>query len=290
MRQRKRCEGGSVAECAIELEKCSYTYDGQVRALRNVSCTIEAGSWVALVGQNGSGKSTLAKLCNGLLRPQEGRVRINGADIRDRPVGSVAREVGFLFQNPDHQIFAPTVREEIAFGLRNLGFPGEEREQRLRSTLEAFDLTAYADRPPAVLGFGLRRQVTVASLFACGSPILILDEATQGLDWQRSQGLLDRLQERQDVGHTILFITHDMRLVAERANRVMVLHQGELLAEGPVRKILSRPHLLARASVSPPPVTHLSQLLRPWGMKGDSLTVEDFYLEYVALLAEREGV
>ncbi len=279
-----------VARVAIELENCSYTYDGRVRALREVSCAIEAGSWVALVGQNGSGKSTLAKLCNGLLRPQQGRVRINGVDIRHRPVGSVAREVGYLFQNPDHQIFAPTVREEIAFGLRNLGFPSPEREQRLWSALEAFDLTAYADHPPAVLGFGLRRQVTVASLFAWGPPILILDEATQGLDWERSERLLDRLRERQDAGHTILFITHDMRLVAERASRVMVLHQGKLLAEGPVREILTRPDLLARASVSPPPVTHLSQLLRPWGMKGESLTVEDFYCEYSALLAEREGV
>jgi len=278
-----------VARPAIELEGCSYTYDGRVRALQGVSCAIEAGSWVALIGQNGSGKSTLAKLCNGLLRPEEGRVRVMGRDIADRPVGEIAREVGYLFQNPDDQIFAPTVREEIAFGLRNLGFPAGERARRLEAALDLFGLTAYAERPPAVLGYGLRRQVTVASLFACRPSILILDEATRGLDWEKTQLLLDRFGEQQEAGHTILFITHDMRLVAERASHVLILHRGELLAEGSVREILARPRLLARASVSPPPVTRLSQLLRSSGMRGESLTVEEFYREYVALLPEGGG-
>jgi energy-coupling factor transport system ATP-binding protein len=279
-----------VTELAVELENCSYTYDGAVPAVRAVSCSIEAGSWVALIGQNGSGKTTLAKLCIGLLRPQGGQVCIMGRDIRERPVGQVAREVGYLFQNPDHQIFAPTVREEIAFGLRNLGFPRQETEKRTKEALARFDLTSYAHRPPAMLGHGLRRQVTLASLFARRPSILILDEPTSGLDWEKTQLLLDYLGEQQDAGRTVLFITHNVRLVAERATYVLVLHRGELVAEGTPGEVFAQPELLARASISPPPVTRLSQVLRPAGMRGASLTVEDFYSEYVRLLSEQGRV
>ncbi len=268
---------------AVELEGCSYSYDSRVPALRGVSCSVEAGSWLALVGPNGSGKSTLAKLCNGLLRPQEGRVLIQGRDIRGLPVGEVARQVGYLFQNPDHQIFASSVREEVAFGLRHLGFSAEEIARRTEQSLAAFDLTDHADRPPALLGHGLRRQVTLASLLARCPPILILDEPTAGLDRERTRLLLDHLGRQRRAGHTILFITHDVRLVAEQATHVLVLHQGGVLAAGTTQDVLSRPEMLARASVSPPPITRLSQLLRPCGMAGDSLTVDAFYREYADL-------
>jgi energy-coupling factor transport system ATP-binding protein len=278
-----------VAEFAVELEGCSYSYDGRVQALREVSCSVEPGSWLALIGPNGSGKSTLAKLCNGLLRPQAGRVLIQGQETRGRTVGEIARQVGYLFQNPDHQIFAPTVREEVAFGLRNLGFPAEEVERRTEEALAAFGLTDHAERPPAVLGHGLRRQVTLASLLARRPPILILDEPTSGLDWGKTQVLLNRLSERREAGHTILFITHDLRLVAERASHVLVLHQGELLAEGATHEILARPDLLARAAITPPPITRLSQALQPCGMRGDSLTVEAFYREVMDLLSGGGG-
>ncbi|MEA3345456.1 MAG: ABC transporter ATP-binding protein [Chloroflexota bacterium] len=277
-----------MAEPAIELYRCSYRYNPDIPALREVSCTIPTGTWVALIGQNGSGKTTLAKMCNGLLRPDEGRVRILGQDIAGQPVSQIAHSVGYLFQNPDHQIFAPTVREELAFGLRNLGFLSAEIERRIEEALALFGLEPYADRPPAMLGYGLRRQVTVASLFALRPPILILDEPTTGLGWGAAQALLDRLAELHQEGHTILLITHDMRLVAERAEWVLVLHEGRLLTEGPPRQIFAQPKMLSRASLSPPPITRLAQRLRSFGMRGDSLTVEEFYREYRALtLKER---
>lgn len=272
-----------MAEPAIELYCCSYRYNADIPALREVSCTIPAGTWAALIGQNGSGKTTLAKLCNGLLRPDEGRVRILGQDIARQPVSKIARSVGYLFQNPDHQIFAPTVREELAFGLRNLDFPPVEIEGRIEEALALFSLEPYADQPPAVLGYGLRRQVAVASLFALRPPILILDEPTTGLHWGATQALLDRLAELHRAGHTVLLITHDMRLVAERAEWVLILHQGRLLTEGPPRELFAQPEMLARASLSPAPITRLAQRLRPRGMRGDSLTVEEFYREYTTL-------
>jgi energy-coupling factor transport system ATP-binding protein len=204
-------------------------------------------------------------------------------------VGQIARQVGYLFQNPDHQIFAPTVRKEIAFGLRKLGFSTLETERRVEEGLALFGLESYADRPPAMLGYGLRRQVTVASLFALRPPILILDEPTTGLDWANTQLLVDHLEELRRAGHTILLITHDMRLVSDRAERVLLLHQGQVLTQGATREILARPELLARVSASPAPVTRLSHELRAWGMRGDSLTVEAFYREVVTLLSAVRG-
>ena len=272
-----------MAEPAIRLHRCSFRYNTHIPALRDVSCEIPAGAWTALIGQNGSGKTTLAKLCNGLLRPADGEVYILGQGIAEQPVSQVARSVGYLFQNPDHQIFASNVWEELAFGLRNLGFSSAEIEERVEEALALFNLEPFAAQPPAMLGYGLRRQVTVASLFALSPPILILDEPTAGLDWGSAQALLGQLAELCRAGHTVLLITHDMRLVAERAEWVLVLHQGRMLAEGTPREILARPEMLGRVSLRPPPITRLAQRLRYLGMRGDSLTVEDFYEEYTVL-------
>jgi len=272
-----------VTESAIELHRCSYQYSADVPALREVSCSIPAGSWTSIIGQNGSGKTTLGKLCNGLLRPDGGRVRILGQDIAGQPVSRIARRVGYLFQNPDHQIFAPSVREELAFGLRNLGFAPAQIEGRIEEALALFGLEPYVHQPPAMLGYGLRRQVTVACLFALRPSILILDEPTTGLDWRSTQALLDRLVELHRAGHTLLLITHDMRLVAERAEWVLVLHEGRLLTQGRPREIFVQPEMLARVSLAPPPITCLAQRLRPLGMAGDSLSIEEFYREYAAL-------
>lgn len=279
-----------MPEAAVEVLNCSYRYPGGVRALEGVTCTLQKGSWTALVGQNGSGKSTLAKLCNGLLRPQEGCVRVMGEPVADRSVGDLARQVGYLFQNPDHQLFASTVREEIGFGLRNLAFPAQEAQHRLREALHAFGLAPYADHPPAVLGFGLRRQVTLASLFALRPPVLILDEPTTGLDWGRASDLLRRLDLLQAEGHTIVFITHQMRLAAEWADRILVLHQGRLLADGPPPAILTQTRVMETASLTPPPVTELSQRLRHLGLPDDAESVDGFVASYTARLTRaREG-
>jgi energy-coupling factor transporter ATP-binding protein EcfA2 len=272
-----------MSDLAIELEDCSYSYDSRAMALQGVSCCVERGSWIALIGPNGSGKSTLAKLCNGLLRPQRGRVSILGEDVQQRPVGEIARQVGYLFQNPDHQIFAPTVREEIAFGLENLGFSTRETEWRVEEALAQFGLESFADRPPAMLGYGLRRQLTVASLLALRPPILILDEPTTGLDWAHTRVVLDCMQALHQAGHTILLVTHDMQLVAEQADYVLLLNQGQLVAHGPTRQVFGQPGLLAEVSAAPPPVTRLSQEMKPWGIRGDSLTVEAFFREYIGI-------
>lgn len=261
---------------AVQLSQVSFAYSAGARALDGVSLAVPQGQFVALVGQNGGGKSTLARHLNGLLRPQAGSVTIHGRPTAGRAVGDLAREVGYLFQNPDHQIFAPTVREEIAFGPRNLGLKGEPLDQRVRQALTAFDLERIADTPPAVLGYGQRRLVTVASLWAMQPPLWVLDEPTTGLDARIISQLLARLRQLHRAGHTILFITHDLRLAAESAERVIVVDRGQIALDGSPAAVLADSASLARFGLRPPPITRLSAALAPHGFPHPTLTVDGF--------------
>ncbi|RME11683.1 MAG: ATP-binding cassette domain-containing protein [Ardenticatenia bacterium] len=249
-----------TAPPAVEIEHVSFAYEQEtvpVPALQEVSCTIPQGQFVALVGANGSGKSTLARHLNGLLKPQQGRVRVMGHETHAHPVSFLARMVGYVFQNPDHQIFAPTVREEIAFGLHNLGVSASETARRVDDALQRFGLHAYADVPPAVLGYGLRRLVTVAAVWAMRPPIWVLDEPTTGLDAHYTAILADHMRRLHAEGHTILLITHDMALVGALAERVLVLHAGRLVADTTPRDLFIQHERLAEWGLEAPPLARL---------------------------------
>jgi energy-coupling factor transport system ATP-binding protein len=268
---------------AIQVEDLYYRYDGGSWALAGVDLSVEAGDFLAIVGQNGSGKTTLVKHFNGLLRPSRGQVVVLGQDTAGQSVGQLARKVGYLFQNPDHQIFAPTVREEVAFGPRNLGFAEGEVAARTSEALALFGLGDHADTPPAVLGYGLRRKVTLAAVWAMHPQILVLDEPTAGLDWRSTRTLMEEVANLNRQGHTIVLVTHDMKLVAEFAHQVLVLNDGQVLAYGPARQVFQQEAILRRAFLAPPPITALAQRMRPYGLRGDSLTAQEFYQEYTAL-------
>jgi len=247
---------------SLRVESLVYRYDPTIPALNGVDLQLPPAAFCALIGQNGSGKTTLAKHLNGLLRPSGGRVLIDGQDSAERSIGELARSVGYVFQNPDHQIFAATVREELAFGPRNLGCDPSEIAERVASALARFDLTDLAEAPPAVLGYGQRRLVTIASVVAMRTPLLILDEPTTGLDWRSASRLMALLAELNQAGHTILLITHDMRLVCDWAPRTLLMHEGCLLADGPTAQVMAQSEALARAQVAPPQVVRLAQSLR----------------------------
>jgi len=261
-----------------------HRYDDGPWALGGVNLSIEAGDFLAIVGQNGSGKTTLVKHFNGLLRPTRGRILVLGQDTADQSVGQLARKVGYLFQNPDHQIFAPTVWEEVAFGPRNLGFSEADVADRTTKALALFGLADQADTPPAVLGYGLRRKVTLAAVWAMHPQILVLDEPTAGLDWRSTRILMEEITNLNRQGHTIILITHDMKLVAEFARQVLVLDEGRTLAYGPTRQVFQQEAILRQAFLAPPPITALAQRMRQYGLRGDSLTVDEFYQEYSSLV------
>ncbi|NLE77355.1 MAG: ATP-binding cassette domain-containing protein [Chloroflexi bacterium] len=261
---------------ALEVESVSYAYPDGMEALQGVDLRVPPGDYLALVGGNGAGKSTLARLLNGLLRPSQGVVYVGGQPTHTRRVGELAHLVGYCFQNPDHQIFCDSVHSEVAFGLRNLGADAATVRERSAEALERFGLSLHASTPPALLGFGERRKVALASLYAMRPPVWILDEPTVGLDGRSVAELAALLAGLHAQGHTVILITHDMRLVADHVPRAVVLHSGRLLWQGSTRQLFSQPDLLARAQLAPPQVAALSLELQPLGMPAPTLSVAEF--------------
>jgi len=252
----------SSAPAAIEIDGLAHRYPGtQEWALQDISLKVARGDWLAVVGVNGAGKSTLIKHLNGLLAPTRGNVRICGRDAAGRQVGDLAHSVAYLPQDPDKLIFCSTVYQEVAYGPQQLGVTGRALEDRVRETLEWLDLQAYERYPPAVLGYGLRRQVALASVLAMQTPILALDEPAVGLDWGAVQRLMDVLARRRRDGMTVVMISHDLRLVARYANRVAVLDRGRLIAHAPAGQVLAAVDTLLGAGLVPLPVTELARRL-----------------------------
>jgi len=266
----------------IVVQDLWYEYAGQVTALRGVSLEIEDGDYVAVIGQNGSGKTTLVKHFNGLLKPTRGSVYVYGVDTRDKPVGQLARTVGYVFQNPDHQIFCPTTYEEISFGPKNLGLSEVEVKERTQEALAYFGLEAYANKPPAVLGFGLRRKISIAAVYSMRPQIFILDEPTAGLDWKSSRELLSLVSDLHQRGHTIILVTHDMRIVTEVSRRSLVLRDGQILAYDDTRTVFKHAEILKGTQIEPPQINELARRMRHAGMPDDILTVEEFHTTFCA--------
>ena len=275
---------------AIDIRDITFRYEDGTQALDRLSLAVPRGQFLAVVGRNGGGKSTLARHLNGLLRPQSGDVAIHGKPSAGRRVGELAREVGYVFQNPDRQIFATSVREEVAYGLRNLGVTGQEAGQRVDEALAVFDLTTVAETPPAVLGYGLRRLVTLASVWAMQPPIWVLDESTTGLDARYTATSMDRLRSLHERGHTVLFITHDLRLAAEFAERLVAIDRGQVVLDGTPAAVLSDADALRSFGLHPPPVTRLSALLAPHDFPHPILSVDQFITAWHATTNETSEV
>jgi energy-coupling factor transport system ATP-binding protein len=197
-----------------------------------VDLEIRARERVAIVGQNGSGKTSLVLHLNGLLRPTEGRVLIDGIDAAERRVAQLARTVGIAFQDPDRQIFAGRCRTEVAFGARNAGLRGGALETSVDGALEAVGLTAAADTNPYDLGYSRRKLLALAGILAMGTPVVVLDEPTTGQDARGVARIRQVVAALADAGRTVVTISHDMRFVAETFERVVVMGEGRVLLDG----------------------------------------------------------
>lgn len=250
-----------VGEPLVQVRGLGHDYPGGVRALQDVDVEIHAGEFVAVLGRNGAGKTTFARHLNGLLRPTTGTLRIAGLDTADLSVGQLAAHVGYVFQNPDHQIFANTVREEVGFGLKNQGWDAEQIDERVDEVLARVDMSALADRHPFNLGKGQRQRLAVASVLALEPSVLVIDEPTTGQDHVGSQAMLGLIQTLNEEGHAIVMITHDMTLVAQYARRVLLFAEGRMLADTSPRHLFGSDDLLRRGSLVPPQVTSLARAL-----------------------------
>lgn len=252
-------------------------------ALRDVNLLIEPGEFIAIIGQNGSGKTTLIKHFNGLLKPTEGRVLVEDRDTTDLLTSDLAKSVGYVFQNPDHQIHAEKVRDEVAFGPRNLGFSPERIEVVTEQVLADMDLAGTEDDMPFQLSRGQRQRLAVASVLAMEPSILIIDEPTTGQDWKESITLMELVKGLNDKGHTCIVTTHNMNLVSLFAKRVVVMWRGEILLDGPTQDVFREVEILARAGIKPPEVYELTRSLMPDIQLDKPITPDDL----AGLLVER---
>ncbi|TAL15579.1 ABC transporter ATP-binding protein [bacterium] len=233
----------------IEVVDLKYTYPDSTKALRGVSFTLTHGESVALVGANGAGKSTLLLHLNGFLAPVEGAVRIGHVPITPKTLESVRRTVGMVFQDPDDQLFMPTVDEDVSFGPLNLGLPPEEVEKRVVDALERVGALALRDRPPHRLSGGEKRAVAIASVLAMRPDVLVMDEPSSNLDPRARRRLITLLGS---FHHTKIIATHDLDLVLDLCERTIVLHGGEVLADGPTKDIFADEELLERSGLEKP--------------------------------------
>lgn len=264
-------------EPIIEVENLRHTYPGGVEAIRGIGLEIFRGEFLAIVGQNGSGKSTLVKHFNGLLKPTEGRVIVDGVDTKDATVAQLSRKVGYVFQNPDHQIFASTVEEEISYGLKNIGLPSEDVKRRVSKALRFVGLEGKEKRYPFLFGKGERQKIAVASVLAMEPDVLIIDEPTTGQDWQGRLYMMELVNKLHQDGRTIIMITHDMRIVADHAKRVIVLRQGQVMLDGTPKEVFSQTDLLKSTYLQPPEITRLAQSLTDYGVPPDVISVDEMY-------------
>ncbi|MGD0073223.1 MAG: energy-coupling factor transporter ATPase [Candidatus Binataceae bacterium] len=249
----------TVAPPLVEIRGLTHVYTQGARALDRVDLTISSGEFLAIIGQNGSGKTTLAKHIVGLLQPTEGRILLGGRDRQRLGAAETAREVGYVFQNPDNQIFAATVEDEVAFGPRNFGLAPDEVERRCARVLQAVALDHARKRDPFLLGKGERQRLAVASVLALEPRLLILDEPTTGLDYRQQRRMMELVSELHRAGTAIVIITHTSWLVAEYADRALLMRSGKKLFDGPVRALFAEPELLARSSFRVPEITALGQ-------------------------------
>ncbi len=237
----------------IEFENVSFTYKKKDElVLRNVTFSIKKGELVAFVGRNGAGKTTLIKHINGLLRPAEGEVRVNTENIIKKPISEMAKIVGLAFQNPNHQLFAETVKKELEFGPKNLGIDEEEREKIVLDIAKQFNITHLLERSPFELSGGERRLVSIASVLTMNQQILVLDEPSFGQDYRQKEMLGNYLKELSDNGMTIIVVSHDIDFISEYIPRVIVLLDGEITADGATLDILSDDDLIRKSDLDRP--------------------------------------
>jgi energy-coupling factor transport system ATP-binding protein len=252
---------GAYGEPVIEVEGLSHRYPNGVVALEGVDLAIRRGEFLAVLGQNGSGKTTLVKHFNGLLEPTEGSVRVGGEETVSQGVRVLGQTVGYVFQNPDHQIFSDTVSDEVAFGPKIRGMEEAEVEERVSEALSAVGLEGYEQEDPFGLTKGERQRVAVASVLAVRPEVLILDEPTTGLDYAEQRSMMDLVRRLNEAGSTIIVVTHTMWVVAEYAHRAAVVRDGRVVLSGTVRDVFAEEEELRDASLRPPHIVSMSNSL-----------------------------
>ena len=261
----------SYGDVLIDIKDLSYTYPNGTAALFNTSLQVREGEFLAVVGHNGSGKTTLVKHFNGLLKPSGGSALVCGKDTCTHSIFELGRDVGFVFQNPDHQIFSENIYDEVVFSPRLRGVPESELKERVTEALHAVDLDGYEQEDPFTLSKGIRQRIAVASVLSARPRVIILDEPTTGLDYMEQRKMMGMVKRLNESGHTVIIITHTMWVVAEYAHRVAVMNGGKLIMYGRTREVFSDDAALRLHSLRAPHIVELSNSLGKTALSLDEM-------------------
>lgn len=240
----------------IEFRDVHASYDASIPILKGVNFTVCDGEFVAFVGTNGAGKSTTMRLVNGLIKPEVGEVLIDGVPTTQLKTSEIARRIGFLFQNPDNQICCGTVREELQFGFRALGRLDDAACSRVDAIIEEFGFNP--DDDPFLLNRGTRQLLALASIVVLETPVVVLDEPTTGLDFRECMKVMDVIRNMHRSGTTVIMVCHDMEVVGDFAERVIVMSDGRVIDEGPTFDVLRNRRTLEQANLVPPQIVDIS--------------------------------
>ena len=272
---------------AVVVDNLTYRYPNGHLALKGVSLEITQGRTTAVIGKNGTGKTTLAKHLNSLLKPTSGSVTVMGIDASKRTTSEMAGSVGYVFQNPEDQLFEASVFEEVAFGPRNLGMAKAQIKQSVNEALSLVDLLPHVSTHPYNLTYGQRKMLCIASVLAMEPQIVVLDEPNAGQDFSGLNRLGKILEELNRKNKTVIIISHDIEFVASHTSEAIVMHDGRVTANDATRVVLSNSSVLATSALRPPQVTRLAIRLSKHGIKNDAMTPEELVEDISRIVAGR---
>lgn len=273
--------------CIIEINKVRHSYLGDTYDLKGINLKIKQGDFVAIIGQNGAGKTTLARHMVGLLRPSEGQVIVKGKDIKEKSVAEIANDVGYVFQNPDEQIFKESVEDELMFGPANLGKSPEFIKNITDEVLADVGLEKYRNVWPKYLSKGERQRLAMGAIITMDPDIVIVDEPTTGQDWRETLWIMELLKKINQKGKTIIIITHNMEIVNRYCSRAIVMVKGEVILDGMPKEVFTHKQELKKAFIRPTDITYIAQNVDY--MPDDVISVDEFYKVFKKVAGEEEA-
>ncbi|MEL7568493.1 MAG: energy-coupling factor transporter ATPase [Dehalobacterium sp.] len=282
---------------SIEIKNLSFVYmpgtPYEKEALKNINLKFNNGEFIGLIGHTGSGKSTLAQHLNGLLKPTKGKIKVDHMDLwlKKNPAVDICRKIGLVFQYPEHQLFAETVYEDVAFGPRNLNFSEREIPDLVKHSLErvGIDYPEFKDRSPFALSGGQKRRVAIAGVLAMQPDVLILDEPTAGLDPAGRKEIIKLVSGFYQRGKTVIWISHNMDEIARLVNRLIVMYRGTIFMDGTPQEVFAREKELKEIGLDIPAASSLVRRLKEMGkpVLGRAITVDEAYQEIVAWMERK---
>ena len=266
----------------IMVHDVDYTYSNGTRALKQISLNINPGEFVAIMGQNGAGKTTLIRTFNGLIRPTDGSIFIEGEDIEPKTIASLSKKVGIIFQNPMHQLFSNTLEDEIKYSLKNLDLTKEEIQAKVDQVLMEFNLEKYRNRSPLNLSGGESKKLAIATILCRDPEILVFDEPTLGQDAKEIRFFLSLINKELDKGKTIIMVTHNVEFTAEYVPRTILMGGGRIIADGPTEKLFTNEFLISKSSVIMPQIILFKQELKNIGIDTpEEVTTEEEIVNFL---------